>query len=200
MAKSYYKSKYERSFTPGQGLPTVSTDLDSVRAYQFEIHFIGLPTAVTNNQDLTLAAKKVTGLEMAIEPIVIDRVNDKVHYPGKATPGDCVVTFDNLYLRETAADLWRYFKTIYDPITGEMTKDAAPGGQAGLTFKANKVEIITLDNTMTPHSTIDLLGVWPTKWAASEFNYQTNDFHTLVVSFKYDFLSVYDFANPFTGA
>ncbi len=109
MATSYYKSKYDRNFTPGQGLPTISTDLDSVRAYQFEIHFAGLPADVTNQSDLTLAAKKITGIEMASEAIVVDRVNDKVHYPGKVTPGDLVVTFDNLYLREAASDLWRYF-------------------------------------------------------------------------------------------
>ena len=59
MATSYYKAKYDRNFTPGQGLPTISTDLDSVRTYQFEIHFFGLPEDVTNQADLTLAAKKV---------------------------------------------------------------------------------------------------------------------------------------------
>ena len=45
---AYYKDKYGRNFTPGQGLPTVSTELDSVRAYQFEIHFFGLPEDITN--------------------------------------------------------------------------------------------------------------------------------------------------------
>jgi len=196
MATSYYKSKYDRNFTPGQGLPTISTDLDSVRAYQFEIHFAGLPADVTNQSDLTLAAKKITGIEMASEPITVDRVNDKMYYPGKVTPGDLVVTFDNLYLREAASDLWRYFKATYDPITGEMTKNAQPGGSAGLSFKADKVEIVMLDNTMTPHSTIELFGVWPSKWAAAEFNYPTNDFHTLDVTFKYDFMNAYNYSNP----
>jgi hypothetical protein len=196
MATSYYKENYGREFTPGQGLPLISTDLDSVRAYQFEIHFVGLPTDITSESDLTLAAKKITGLEMASEPIVIDRVNDKVFYPGKVTPGDLVVTFDNLYMRETASDLWRYFKHTYDPITGEMTKSSQPGGGAGNTFKAMKAEIIMLDNTMVPHSTVEVFGVWPTKWAASEFNYATNDFHTLDVTFKYDFMNAYDYANP----
>ena len=196
MATSYYKTKYDRNFTPGQGLPTISTDLDSVRAYQFEIHFTGLPADVTNQSDLTLAAKKITGIEMASEPITVDRVNDKVYYPGKVTPGDLVVTFDNLYLRESASDLWRYFKSTYDPITGEMTKNAQPGGQAGLSFKADKVEIVMLDNTMTPHSTVELYGVYPTKWAAAEFNYATNDFHTLDVTFKYDFMNAYNYSNP----
>jgi len=196
MATSYYKTKYDRNFTPGQGLPTISTDLDSVRAYQFEIHFFGLPEDITNSPDLTLAAKKVGGLEMKNEAIVIDRVNDKVHYPGKTTPGELTVDFDNLYLRETASDLYRYFRNIYDPITGEMTKNSQPGGTTGKSFKADKVEVVMLDNTMTPHSTIELYGVYPTSWAAAEFNYSTNQFHQLTVTFKYDFMNVFNYSNP----
>jgi hypothetical protein len=196
MATSYYKEKYDRVFNPGQGLPTISTDLDSVRAYQFEIHFHGLPEDVTNSTDLTLAAKKVGGLEMKNEAIVIDRVNDKVHYPGKSTPGELTVDFDNLYLRETASDLYRYFRNIYDPITGEMTKNSQPGNTAGKSFKADMVEVVMLDNTMTPHSTIELYGVYPTSWSASEFNYSTNQFHQLTVNFKYDFMNVFNYSNP----
>ena len=193
---SYYKDKYGRQFTPGQGLPTISTELDSIRAYQFEIHFEGLPSDVVGATDLTLAAKKITGIEMASEPVVVQRVNDKVFYPGKVTPGDLVVTFDNLYLRETASDLWRYFKSVYDPVTGELTKNSQPGGQAGQTFKADKLEIVQLNNTMDPISTVELYGVWPTKWSASEFNYSTDEFHTLDVTFKYDFMQQYNYANP----
>ena len=196
MATSYYKNKYGRDFTPGQGLPTVSTDLDSVRSYQFEIHFFGLPEDVTNQTDLTLAAKKVGGLEMKNETITIDRVNDKLHYPGKTTPGELTVDFDNLYLRETASDLYRFFRHTYDPITGEMTKSSQPGGGAGSTFKADKVEIVMLDNTLTPHSVIELYGVYPTSWSASEFNYSQNQFHQLTVNFTYDFMNVYNYANP----
>ena len=196
MATSYYKTKYDRSFTPGQGLPTISTDLDSVRTYQFEIHFFGLPENVTNQSDLTLAAKKVGGLELKNEAITVDRVNDKVFYPGKTTPGELTVDFDNLYLRETASDLFRYFRNTYDPITGEMTKNAQPGGTAGQSFKADKVEIVMLDNTMTPHSTVELYGVYPTSWSASEFNYSQNQFHQLTVTFKYDFMNTYNYANP----
>jgi hypothetical protein len=196
MATSYYKTKYGRDFTPGQGLPTVSTDLDSVRAYQFEAHFFGLPEDITNVPDLTLACKKVGGLEMRNEAIVVDRVNDKLHYPGKTNPGELTIDFDNLYLRETASDLYRYFRHTYDPLTGEMTKSAQPGGGAGNTFKADKLEIVQLDNTLTPHSTIELYGVYPTLWQAAEFNYATNDFHMLTVNFKYDFMNVYNYSNP----
>jgi len=195
MAQSYYKTRFNREFTPGQGLPVISTDLDSVRAYQFEIHFFGLPTTLSTQgaAELTLAAKKVTGIEMSVEPVAVDRVNDRVFYPGRPTPGDLVVTFDNLYLRETASDLWKFFSTIYNPLTGEMTENSQPGGVAGKTFKADRVEIVQLDNTMTPHATADLYGVWPTKWSAAEFNYSTNDFHSIDVTFKYDFLQQYNY-------
>ena len=196
MATSYYKNKYGRDFTPGQGLPTISTDLDSIRAYQFEIHFFGLPEDITNTTDLTLAAKKVGGLEMKNETIVVDRVNDKIHYPGKTTPGELTVDFDNLYLRETASDLYRFFRHTYDPITGEMTKSAQPGGTAGQTFKADKVEVVMLDNTLTPHSVVELYGVYPSSWSAAEFNYSTQQFHQLTVNFKYDFMNVFNYSNP----
>ena len=133
---------------------------------------------------------------MKNEAIPVDRVNDKVFYPGKTTPGELTVDFDNLYLRETASDLYRYFRHTYDPITGEMTKSAQPGGTAGQTFKADKVEVVMLDNTMTPHSTVELYGVYPVSWSASEFNYSQNQFHQLTVNFKYDFMNVYNYANP----
>ena len=194
MAQSYYKTKYGRNFTPGQGLPVVSTDLDSVRAYQFEVRFLGLPADVTDQQDLTLAAKKVTGLEMGVEDIVVSRVNDRLHYPGKPSPGELLVTFDNLYLRQTSSDLWKYFKKVYDPITGEMTPLAAPGGNPTSTFKVPKMEIIMLDNTSRPHATIEVYGVYPRRWSAAEFNYETNSFHTLDVNFRYDFIDSYNYS------
>ena len=77
-----------------------------------------------------------------------------------------------------------------------MKKSAQPGGGAGSTFKADKVEIVMLDNTLTPHATIELYGVYPTSWSASEFNYSTNQFHMLTVNFKYDFMNVYNYSNP----
>lgn len=195
--RPYYKAQVGRTFTPGRGLPLISTELDSVRAYQFEVHFHNLPEGVVGSRtrDLTLAAKKVSGLEMKNEAIVVDRVNDRVYYPGKTTPGELSIDFDNLYLRETASDLWRYFSNTYDPITGEMTRAARPGSSEP-TFKAQLVEIVMLKNNMEPHSVIELYGVYPISWSAAEFNYSTQQFHTLTVAFRYDFMNVYDYANP----
>tara|TARA_R100000951_G_scaffold109995_1_gene107688 strand:+ start:2924 stop:3589 length:666 start_codon:yes stop_codon:yes gene_type:complete len=183
----YYKSK--RTFEPGKTLPDVSNDLDSVRAYQFEITFKDLQ--VGNNvgkESLTLAAKRVSGLATRNEFITVDRVNDKLYYPGKVTNEDLQIEFDNLYIKDTAGDLYKYFKTIYDPITGEMTKNARPGGAGQGSFKTAMIQIVELNNTMTPHATTNVFGAFPISWAASEFNYATNDFHTLTLTMKYDFL------------
>ena len=98
MAESYYKIEYKGDFKDkaGDGLPILSTGLDSVRVYQFEVHFLGLPDVVTNQKDLTLAAKQVSNLGFKVEDIEVHRVNDRVYYPGKPTPEEMVVTFDNL--------------------------------------------------------------------------------------------------------
>jgi hypothetical protein len=193
MAEAFYKTRFGRSFTAGQGLPTISTDLDSVRTYQFEIHFFGLPDELQLQQtELTLAAKQVSPVGFSVEDIEVHRVNDKVFYPGKPTPEELTVTFDNLYLKESATTMWKWFKATYDPLTGEITKNSAPGGSANKTFKAHKVEIIQLDNTLEPHSAVGLYGVYPKSWKASEFNYSTNEFHTIEVTFRYDFLNQFN--------
>jgi hypothetical protein len=185
--RSIYKG--QRGFVPGQGLPMVSTDLDSVRAYQFEVQFEGVPTG--NNvvpDDLTIAAKQVTQAGMTVEDIVIDRVNDKIYYPGKATPEEITVTFDNLYLKDTANTLWEWFQRTYDPLTGEMTKLSPPGAAGGNSFKANKMSILQLKNNMDPHTSVECYGVWVKAWKTAEFNYSTNEFHTIEVTFRYDFM------------
>jgi hypothetical protein len=189
MVESIYKIDYRNNFKPGKNLPKVSTQLDSVRAYQFEVRFYGLPKAlVGSQQDLTLAAKQVSPVGGTIDDIVVDRVNDKLFYPGKFTPDELTVTFDNLYLKNTSPALYQWFTSIYDPLTGDMTKLSAPGGPGNLTFKSNKLTIIELDNTRNPHSFVEVYGVYPKSFKTSEKNYSTNEFSTLEVTFRFDFM------------
>jgi len=191
---SYYKNDY-RPFKKGESLPKISTTLDSVRAYQFEIQFFGLPPAIANQgQDLTLAAKRVGSISFGTEDISVHRVNDTVFYPGKPSFDSLSVDFDNLYLRSTCKTLWEWFKTIYDPISGDMTKLSAPGGPGNRTFKANKLRIIELDNTRTPHAAIELYGVYPKSVNFSEKNYATNEFATVSVDFRFDFMDYFNYS------
>jgi len=143
MVQSYYANSY-RPFKRGENLPTISTALDSVRSYQFEVQFFGLPPNISVQQttDLTLAAKQVGAIGYGVEDIMVARVNDRVYYPGAPTFESITVTFDNLYLRRTCAALWTWFKTIYNPLTGNMTELAAPGGTGNNTFKATKIILI----------------------------------------------------------
>tara|TARA_R110002110_G_scaffold111956_3_gene278578 strand:- start:452 stop:1042 length:591 start_codon:yes stop_codon:yes gene_type:complete len=195
MVESFLKNDYRANFEPGSTLPKISTKLDAIRAYQFEVKFFGLPPEFTlQQQELTAAAKQVSPIGGSVDDIVVDRLNDKVFYPGKFTPEAVTITFDNQVLSRNTPALWNWFKSIYDPITGDMTKLSAPGGPGNKSFKATKMTILELDNTNEPHSFIEVYGVYPTGVRFSEKNYATNDFSTLEVTFRYDFVD-YDKVN-----
>lgn len=187
--QSIYKNDLRANFRPGDTLPKISTKLDSVRAYQFEVQFFGVPDEFVDSQrDLTAAAKQVSPITGSTDDIVVDRVNDKMFYPGKFTPETVSITFDNQLLSRTTPTLWGWFKSIYDPITGDMTKFSAPGGAGNKSFKANRLSIVELDNTNQPHATINLYGVYPNKVEFGEKNYSTNEFSTIIVTFRFDFV------------
>tara|TARA_R100000329_G_C7614689_1_gene218167 strand:- start:1595 stop:2182 length:588 start_codon:yes stop_codon:yes gene_type:complete len=195
MVDSFLKNDYRANFEPGKSLPKLSTKLDAVRSYQFEVKFFGLPAEFSQTQQvLTAAAKQVSPIGGAVDDIVVDRLNDKMYYPGKFTPDAVTITFDNQLLTDTTPALWNWFKTIYDPITGDMTKLSAPGGPGNKSFKAAKMTVLELDNTNEPHAFIEMYGVYVTGVRYSEKNYATNDFSTVEVTFRFDFLD-YDKIN-----
>jgi len=190
---SLYNSSFRKPVRPNKGLPVISTDLDSVKANQFEIRFqfppnIQLPGLGTVDvTDLTLAAKQVQGMQIEVADIEVRRLNDTLYYPGKVTPQPLVVTFDNLYLKKTSSTIWNWFKSIYNPITGEMTSFARPGN--GNTFKALSARILELDNKNYPIGTIELYGVYPSKVKFSDKQYSGEvAFSTIEVTFRYDFI------------
>jgi hypothetical protein len=197
MVDSLYKNDFRKTFEGGKNLPRISTVLDSVRTYQFEIQFFGLPPDVAGSQtDLTLAAKQVSPVGISVDDIEVRRVNDKVFYPGAPSQEEITITFDNLYFKETSPALWRWFKSIYNPLTGDMTELSAPGAPGNKTFKATKMRIIELDNTRTPHAVNELYGVYPKSFRFAERNYSAgSDFHTLEVSFRWDFMDYYKYSN-----
>ena len=180
MAKTFYKSDFRGSITGGgASLPSISTDLDSVRAFQFEVQFTGFGA---DTKTATLAAKKVSAAAMTNEPIVVDRVNDKVYYPGKTTPEEITVTFDNLYLKKINQSLWEWFTRTYDPQTGAL-------GDASK-VKASKMEIVMLNNKLQPVTSAMMIGCFPVKYSLSEFQYSENQFHTIEVTFRFDYMDV----------
>jgi hypothetical protein len=159
------------------------------------VKFFGVPQEFIGTQQvLTAAAKQVSPIGGSVDDIVVDRLNDKMYYPGKFTPENVVITFDNQLLSQTTPALWNWFKTIYDPMTGDMTKLSAPGGPGNKSFKASKMTVLELDNTNEPHAYIEMYGVYPTGVRFSEKNYATNDFSTVEVTFRYDFVD-YDKIN-----
>ena len=170
------------------GLPIVSESLNAIRAYSWECHFKlpdieGVPAAAS--RDLVLAAKQVSEAGFAVGDIEVNRINDKVFYPGRPEQDELTITFDNLYAGTPGITLWKWFKSIYDPMTGEFT-EGMPGGVGN--FKAETVEIFQLDPQTKPVSSTKYFGVYPKSWKGAEYNYGTNEFHTVSVVFRYDFM------------
>jgi hypothetical protein len=182
------KATYVSSDTNrGSIKPIISEGLDSVRAYQFEIQFLDMPSLVNqaNPTDLTLAAKQVSQVGMTVEDIEVNRVNDKVFYPGKASPEELTVTFDNFYNKSISNALWQWFSSIYDPTTGKFHTEGQEGQPN--TFKGRAI-IVHLDSRGQPLYETRLTGVYPKSWKTAEFNYSTNEFHTIELGLRYDFM------------
>lgn len=196
MANNYYYANSDKGLVRNledNTRPTISTDLDSVRAYSWEIVFTrtGLDANLggPNKKPLTLAAKQVNGIGMSVEDIEVNRVNDKVYYPGRPSMEELVVTFDNLQKTKIDKILYELFSTAYDARTGTLGRGSLQDG-AGTTAKL-KTEIILLqlDGAGEIRNQIRLFGCYPKNITHGEYNYSTNEFHTLEMTFRYDYFA-----------
>jgi len=195
---NFYKNQTNREygaagnsgFSPGSNLPVISTQTDSVRAYQFEVQFEGLPNQIVQ-RTLTLAAKQVQAISFGVQKIEVNRVNDLVHYPGKVQHEAIKISFDNLYAANTNQALWEWFKTVYNPMSGNTSYNPRLGGPATRLFKAKKMTIYELDHMKTPIGAIEAYGVYPEKVEFKEKNYTTNEFDTMTVDFQYDYMDYF---------
>ena len=181
-------STIERKITDNDDIPVVSTDLDSVRAYQWEVcfHFdkqgVGDGGVINSTQKpLTLAAKQINGIGMSVEDIEVNRVNDKVYYPGRPSMEEAVVTFDNLSRTKVDRVLYELMGKTYDPRNGTIS-DIGRDLQ-----KKGKLELIQLKPDGTPRNIIHLIGCYPKAITHGEYNYSTNEFHTIEMTFRYDY-------------
>lgn len=171
----FYRDQASRQIVGKNGLPVISRDLDSVRAYQFEVEFKGK----TADRMFRLAAKQVGPTGFTVDDIAVNRVNDQVFYPGKPSPEEIVITFDNLLRDDVSRELWNWFKGTYNPLTGTL---------GGADNKIDRMTIFQLNHDLSLHSSTQLIGVYPKGFKNAEFNYSTNEFHTIEVTFRYDFM------------
>tara|TARA_R110000824_G_scaffold78275_1_gene197696 strand:- start:714 stop:1265 length:552 start_codon:yes stop_codon:yes gene_type:complete len=174
----YYENN--RNVANGTQLPVVSKDVDSVRAYQFEVEFTGAKGG-GDIQNMTLAAKQVGPTGFSVADIEVNRVNDKVFYPGKPTPESLTITFDNILKDDVDTDLWNWFKGTYDPTTGFLGDISD--------HKINVLKVHQLEHDLSLRSSTEYYGVYPSAYKLAEWNYATNDFHTIEVTFRYDFMA-----------
>ena len=172
-------------------LPVVSTNLDSVRSYQWEVRFDLTPMGTVDNNlpdSFTLGAKVVQGLGYSFQDIEVHRMNDRVYYPGKVQQEEVTITFDNLLagtgnLQDPMANLHTYLSTVFDMNTGFYTE--SPTG----TYKAS-LKVLEFDGQGKVRQVIELKGVYPKSFMKGEKNYSTSEFDTIEVKFRYDFMDV----------
>ena len=136
---------------------------------------------------MTLAAKQVNGIGMQVEDIEVNRVNDKVYYPGRPSMEELVVTFDNLQKTKVDKLLYEMMALTYDPRTGELMSQKIPGETGTLPSFKNEIQVTQLTGDGRPRNVIRLFGAYPKKIVHGEYNYSTNDFHTIELTFRYDF-------------
>jgi hypothetical protein len=171
-------------------LPRISTELDSVRAYQWEISFFfGREIVGDLQKPLTLAAKQVNGVGFQVEDIEVNRVNDKVYFPGRPSMDELVVTFDNLQKARIDKLLYELMATSYDPRTGILNNKFAPNTDNQTQLRTDKceIQIAQLEGNGIPRNVIRLFGAFPKKITHGEYNYATNEFHTIEMTFRYDY-------------
>lgn len=195
MAQTSDRLAVQRNATLNSGsrLPKLSTALDSVRTYQFEVQFTFPEGAQSEGlRNMSLAAKQVGAAGIKVEPIEVHRLNDRYFYPGKSNTDELKITFDNLFATKAGANLFAWFRACtYDPITGYQSPISS-GASRLRSFKAEKVRIIQYDGTMTPFSYVDFIGVFPVSVTMAEHNYSTNEFHTIDCTFRYDFIDMFN--------
>ena len=87
---------------------------------------------------------------------------------------------------DTAKLLYAWMRTTYDPVFGTHSNPVIAGDQ----FKRT-MEVVQLDAQRNPKLVAKLYGAFPIKWAIGELSYGTNDFATIDVEVKYDFIVQY---------
>jgi hypothetical protein len=199
---SYY---VDRAASLVADTPRLSHALESFRSYSWEIQIpkfagsLGNVPGLDNQDRLTLACKKITQPGFTVQDVEVHRVNEKFYYPGKPSPDDITVTFDNLIKGDIADALFAWMRSVYDPVygvhyggigNGTASVNPSPEGLAGLTeapiFKKT-VTIFQLDAHRNPRTHVNLYGCYPKGWKLGEYNYATSDFHTIEMTLRYDF-------------
>jgi len=185
--------------------PRMSHSLESFRSYGWEIQIptfagtLGNIPGLDSQDRLTLAAKQVTQIGFTVEDIEAHRVNEKFFYPGKPSPDEVTITFDNLIKGDVADALFAWMRTVYDPVygvhyaglgNGTSPVNPSPEGLVGITdapiFKRT-VTVWQLDAHRNPRSHVNLYGAYPKGWKLGELNYSENSFHTIELTLRFDF-------------
>jgi hypothetical protein len=175
----------------------ISTSLDAIRSYQFEVDFRNIPALGDYKEgDLQIGVNKVTAYGPKIDMVEIHRVNDIVKYPGKMKFEGLSITFDNQLLIPQYAHLWEYIKSVFNPLTGQYYTPAT-GARSIASIKTSKIIVRQLSGQNTPISETTFWGVFPMEYAIAEQKYsESNTVNTIDVKFSFDTMDIRTITKP----
>jgi len=182
MPHIFWSDSYQRNISDKGDIPVISHGADSVRSYAWELQF-NLGTLIPEAQadTFSFAAKSVGPIESVSERIPVDRVNDKVWYPGKVTNSEVTVVFEDLLKQKAGHFLYKWYQLVYNQQTGTFY-------DPGIHMIKKNIDILKLDNVLAPISHIKLIGAYPSAFREIDRDYGTNEMHKIEMTFSYDFV------------
>lgn len=124
-------------------------------------------------------ALKTTGLPGGeFAEITVDYINNKYYFPGKWTWNEIEVTLRDFIGVDTAGALYKWFRTCFNPQTGEQALAAG---------MKQTITIHLLDPQGNEIEQWSLVGAWPKKFNWGDgMDYSSDEIRELTMGFRYD--------------
>jgi len=148
------------------------------RANRFILKFDSIPGG--GEEELAISILSASRPTLGLGNTAVNRMNEQFKFATNPTWEDISLTFYDFDKgKDSAAQiLWKWARSVYDPVTGAM-------GFAGQ-YKTNAtLVVLSPDGTIT--ETWDLFGCYPSNVNFNEVNYSNYDALQVTVTLVYDY-------------
>lgn len=139
------------------------------RQFRFFLAFEGIDA---------FTVRTATRPQLAFEDTVIDYINTRFYYPGKATWEPLTVTLLDPLIPSASQKVMEWLRLVYEAETGRMGYKA---------FLAKNVNLKLLDPVGAVAEDWELVSAWPQAPNFGELDYSVSDPVGLTVTFRYDY-------------
>ena len=125
--------------------------------------------------------KTATRPQIAFEDTVIDYMNTKFYYPGKATWEPLTMTLIDPLVPSASQKVMEWMRLVYEANTGRMGYKA---------FLAKNFNLKLLDPVGAVAEDWEIVNAWPQSINWGELDYSVSDPVNLTVTFRFDFANL----------